>query len=636
MATPSDHPAPQDPRRRLLAGLRWAGWALAAYGWHHSPTPYGPGAAEFGLPPGAPPAPDRHPRQRRPRRPPRPAEGGVDMTETIEPTATAADWVTCGRCSALLYAKRFRRDLGVCSECGHHSRLTAPERLAQLLDEGSATVLTSPHPPEDPLGFADLRPYADRLREARADTGMDDALLQATGTIEGHPVVVCVLDFAFMGGSLGTAVGEGIADAAETALRTRTPLVLVTASGGARMQEGVLSLLQMAKTSQALAALDRAGVLTVSVITDPTYGGVAASFATLADVIVAEPGARMGFAGPRVIAQTIGQSLPEGFQTAEFLLGKGLVDDVRPRAELRSTLAGLVRAARPDRGSEPGPDTLIRRFEDLPERDAWESVRAARHESRPTALDYVSHLLDGFQELHGDRIAGDCPAIVGGMGLLDGRTVMVIGHQKGHTTRERVARNFGMPTPDGYRKAARLMRLAAKLRIPVVTLIDTPGAYPGMEAEERGQAVAIAESIRLMSQLPVPVVSVVTGEGGSGGALALGVADRVLCLASAVYSVISPEGCAAILWRDGTMAQDAAAALRLDARELLRMGAVDAVVPEPGEGAHTDPVAAADLLHEALRTALAELDGRSEDELLHERGQRFRDIGRNPIRRSAR
>ncbi len=557
------------------------------------------------------------------------------MTETA-PRARLTDWTVCANCDSLLYGKRFQRELGVCSACGHHSRLTGPQRLAQLLDEGSAEPIEVPELPEDPLEFADLRPYADRLREARRDTGLRDALLLASGTVEGHPVVMCVLDFAFMGGSLGTAVGEGIVRAAEAALETRTPLVLVTASGGARMQEGVLSLLQMAKTSQALAALDLAGVLTVSVITDPTFGGVAASFATLADVIIAEPGARMGFAGPRVIAQTIGQTLPEGFQTAEFLLSKGLVDDVRPRSELRPALAGLVGLSGSGNGPAPDGGGLVRRFEDLPARDAWESVRTARHEGRPTALDYVHHLLDGFQELHGDRIAGDCPAIVGGMGRLDGRTVMVIGHQKGHTTGERIARNFGMPSPDGYRKAARLMRLAAKLRVPVVTLVDTPGAYPGLEAEERGQAVAIAETIRLMSQLPVPVVSVVTGEGGSGGALALGVADRVLCLESAVYSVISPEGCAAILWRDGAMAQDAAAALRLDARELLRMGAVDAVVPEPGQGAHTDPVAAAELLHGALRTALAELDGHTGEELLERRRKRFRDIGRNPIRRSAR
>ncbi|MGW9349610.1 acetyl-CoA carboxylase carboxyltransferase subunit alpha [Nocardiopsis flavescens] len=555
------------------------------------------------------------------------------MTVTA-PTTT--DWLACPGCTALVYRKRFRRALGVCPECGHHSRVGAAERTAQLLDEGSRVPVDLPSPPEDPLEFTDLRPYAERLREARRSTGMEDALLLSTGTVRGRPVVLCVLDFSFMGGSLGTAMGEGIARAADLALETRTPLVLVTASGGARMQEGILSLLQMAKTAQALAALDRAGVLTVSLVTDPTFGGVAASFATLADVIVAEPGARMGFAGPRVIAQTLGRELPEGFQTAEFLLSKGMVDDVRPRSELRAVLAGLLGGGEPAPPPPDGPAPLLRDPAGLPERDAWETVGIARHEDRPTTLDYVHRVLDGFHELHGDRIAGDCPAIVGGMGSLDGRTVMVIGHQKGHTTRERVARNFGMPTPDGYRKAARLMRLAAKLGIPVLTLVDTPGAYPGPEAEERGQAVAIAESIRLMSQLPVPTVSVVTGEGGSGGALALGVADRVLCLSSAVYSVISPEGCAAILWRDGAMARQAASALRLDARELLRMGAVDAVVPEPGAGAHTDPAAAARALHGALRAALAELAGSTPSELLERRRRRFRDIGHNQIRRSAR
>jgi acetyl-CoA carboxylase carboxyl transferase subunit beta len=396
------------------------------------------------------------------------------------------------------------------------------------------------------------------------------------------------------------------------------------------MQEGILSLMQMAKTSEALAELDKAGVLTISIITDPTYAGVAASFATLADVIIAEPGARMGFTGPRVIEQTIGQSLPEGFQTAEFLLEHGLIDDVQPRRELRSTIGHLLAAGRT---GEPGPaeeaanGALIRRPEEVPEQGSWEAVQAARHVDRPTTLEYVAHLLEGFVELHGDRMSGDSRALVGGLGRLDGRPVLLLGHQKGHNTGELVSRDFGMPTPDGYRKAARLMRLAAKLGIPVLTFIDTPGAHPGIEAEEQGQAIAIAENLRLMSTLPVPIVTVVTGEGGSGGALALGVADRVLCFASSTYSVISPEGCAAILWRDRAMAADAAAALRVDAREQLRLGVVDAVIPEPEGGAHGDPLGAADLLRDALKTMLAELTSLSAGDLLAARRRRFREFG---------
>ncbi|KWX02964.1 Acetyl-coenzyme A carboxyl transferase alpha chain [Carbonactinospora thermoautotrophica] len=549
---------------------------------------------------------------------------------------TSSEWVLCCRCRALTYGKRFVRDLCVCPECGWHARLTAQQRLEQLLDPRSAEQLapafdvdTAP-PVYDPLGFVDTRPYPERLREARAVTGLDEAVVCARGTIGGHPVIAAVMDFRFLGGSLGCGVGELITQAAETALREEAPLLLVTASGGARMQEGALSLMQMAKTSQALAQLDEAGVLVVSLITDPTYGGVAASFATLADVILAEPGARLGFAGPRVIEQTVRQKLPDGFQTAEFLFQRGFLDDVQPRAALRTTLARLLAVARPRLSQavpRPAADPVIRRPHDLPPREPWEVVQLARHLDRPTTLDYIDYLVDGFHELHGDRVSGDCSALVGGPGWLHGVPVMVIGHQKGHTLQDRASRNFGMANPEGYRKAARLMRLAAKLRLPVITLIDTPGAYPGIAAEEHGQAIAIAENLRLMSQLPVPIIAVITGEGGSGGALALGVADRVLISANAMYSVISPEGCAAILWRCPEAAPQAAAALRLDARELLRLGVVDGVVPEPDGGAHHDPALAAAMLGDALAATLHELLPIDGAHLVRERRRRFRSFG---------
>ena len=278
------------------------------------------------------------------------------------------------------------------------------------------------------------------------------------------------------------------------------------------------------------------------------------------------------------------------------------------------------------------PDPRIRRAEDLPVRDAWEAVQLARHPDRPTTLDHLHHMLDGFLELRGDRAGGECPAVVGGLGRLDGMAVMVIGHQKGHSTRELISRNFGMPRPAGYRKAARLMRLAARLRFPVITFVDTPGAYPGVEAEEHGQAIAIAENLRLMSELPVPVVTVVTGEGGSGGALALGVANRVLACANAIYSVISPEGCAPILWKQPEAAPAAAAAMRIDARELLRLGLVDGVIPEPEGGAHQDPLAAAELLVRSVSATLDELLPLGPQELIQDRRRRFRRFGADAIR----
>ncbi|HEY4454230.1 MAG TPA: acetyl-CoA carboxylase, carboxyltransferase subunit beta [Pseudonocardiaceae bacterium] len=558
------------------------------------------------------------------------------MTSTAERSTHSArnappdsDWLACQGCQTLLYRKRFERSLHVCPECGWHGRLTAAQRLTQLLDPGVAEPVVPAATAHDPLGFVDLIPYAERLATARSSTGLEDAVVVLRGQLADGPVVAAVMDFRFLGGSLGVAAGEAITTAAEAALADRVPLLLVTASGGARMHEGVLSLMQMAKTASAMAALDEAGLLTITLVTDPTYGGVAASFATLSDVIIAEPKARMGFAGPRVIEQTIRQRLPEGFQSAEFLLEHGVVDDVRPRPELPHTLGVLLAANRPippNWGQTDG-DPVLRTVDELVERPITETMKLARHPARPTTLDHLAHWMDGFIELHGDRAGADCAAVVGGLGVLDGLPVMVIGHQKGHSTAELVRRNFGMPSPAGYRKAARLMRMAAKLRVPVVTLIDTPGADPGLGAEENGQMVAIAECLRVMSSLPVPIVSVVTGEGGSGGALAFGVADQVLMSANAIYSVISPEGCAAILWKTADATARAAAELRIDARNLLRAGIVDGVVPEPDGGAHENPTEAVGLVRDAVINALKVLRRRSGPQLVRTRRQRFRRFG---------
>ena len=258
---------------------------------------------------------------------------------------------------------------------------------------------------------------------------------------------------------------------------------------------------------------------------------------------------------------------------------------------------------------------------------AWQRTQIARHPKRPHTLDLVNLLLEDWVELHGDRVFGDDKAIVGGLALFEGEPVVVIGHQKGRDTRENIARNFGMPHPEGYRKALRLMQLAGKFGKPVITFIDTPGAYPGLGAEERGQAEAIARNLREMADLPVPIVCVVTGEGGSGGALAIAVGNRVLMLEYAIYSVISPEGCAAILWGEATKAPEAAEIMRVTAPDLLELGVIDAIVPEPVGGAHRNWEAAAASLRAVLREQLWELRSKSESELIEERQEKFRRIG---------
>ncbi|ROO62452.1 acetyl-CoA carboxylase carboxyl transferase subunit beta [Micromonospora sp. Llam0] len=568
-------------------------------------------------------------------------------------TAVAAPgrnrWLRCRACRALVYRRRMRRNLEVCPECGHHQRLTAAERIGQLVDPDSFTGLADRAAEVDPLGFVDSMPYRRRLAQARAATGLAEAVVCGTARIGGQRVVLAVMDFRFLGGSLGCAAGELITRAAEEALAARDPLVLVTASGGARMQEGVLALMQMATVSCAIAELRAAGLLTVSVVTDPTYGGVAASFATNTDLVIVERGARMGFAGPRVIRETIRQALPVGFQTAEFLLRHGQVDmvverhDLRPRlrALLALTAGGRAGTGPPAGSTVPGTGPTAAGTGPIPRPrpthradatpTAWQSVRTARDLARPTTLDYLRTAFDGFVELHGDRLGADCPAIVAGLARLGDQPVAVIGQQKGHDAREMLARNFGMASPAGYRKALRVMGLAARLGLPVVTLIDTPGAHPGVDAEEQGQAAAIATCLRTLARLPTPVVAVVTGEGGSGGALALAVADRVLMLQNAVYSVISPEGCAAILFHDRAAAPRAAAALQLTAPDLVRLGVADGIVGEPPGGAQRDPAGASDRVRAALTAALPDLLAVPTADLLRRRSRRFRRYGAGTV-----
>ena len=319
-------------------------------------------------------------------------------------------------------------------------------------------------------------------------------------------------------------------------------------------------------------------------------------------------------------------------------LGKGNVVSVwldfeKPILELEKQIQELrASAAGSGLGGEPQLSELERKAEALRREvyanlTRYQRVQIARHPRRPYSLDYIEKCFTDFRELHGDRHFADDPAIVGGVAYFEGRPVVVIGQQKGRDTRENLVRRFGMPNPEGYRKALRLMQLADRFRIPVVTLVDTPGAYPGLGAEERGQAEAIAVNLREMATFGVPIVTVVIGEGGSGGALAIAVADRVLMFEYSVYSVISPEGCASILWRDGKQGARAAEALRLAAPDLQALGVVDGVMPEPAGGAHRDPDTAAATLARALRENLDALAGVSPEELVRLRGERFRRIG---------
>jgi len=544
--------------------------------------------------------------------------------------AVAVPGATCRRCGADLAASSTWERLRVCSVCRYHGTLSARRRLDLLLDEGSFREAHQSLSSVDPLLFSDRVPYSARLEEARAKTGLEEAVVVGTGRINGRECVLAVLDFEFMGGSMGTVVGEKVALAIEQAIDRKLPFISVAASGGARMQEGMLSLVQMAKTSAASTRLHQAGLPFISVLTDPTTGGVYASFASRGDVIIAEPGALIGFAGPRVIEQLTGRAKPKDAQTAEYLLANGQIDAVVDRSRLRNVLATLLQLLGSRWDVSPRGENELYRPELRPPASAWEAVELARHPDRPTSRDYIRMILPQFVELHGDRLSLDDPAVICGLGDLGGITVMVIGQERGRGEEEHERRHGGRMSAEGYRKAARAMRLASAWSLPILTLIDTPGAALDFDSEARGLAPSIAQCLSTMSILPVPIVAAVIGEGGSGGALALGVADRVLMQENSIYSVIAPEGAAAILYHDAQRARDLADALKLTAADLKMLDVVDTLVPEPEGGAHLDPDYAALLLRNFVLDALIELRKKSSKKLVDERYRKFRRMGQQP------
>ena len=499
-----------------------------------------------------------------------------------------------------------------------------------MLDEGTFRESHHSLTSIDPLVFSDRVPYSERLGQARENTGLEEAVIVGTGRINGRDCVVAVFDFDFLGGSMGTVVGEKVALALETAADKRIPFISIAASGGARMQEGMLSLVQMAKTAAAAMRLHRAGLPLISVLTDPTTGGVYASFASQGDIILAEPRALIGFAGPRVIEQITGQSRPADAQTAEYLLEHGQIDAIVDRTRLRNALATLLQLFGNPWNLSPRGEQELYGPEVRPPSSAWEAVELARHPDRPTTRDYVRCMLPYFFELHGDRLSADDPAVICGVGDLGGITVMLIAQERGRGDDERQRRRGGRMTAEGYRKAARAMRLAASWRLPVVSLIDTPGAALDFDTEARGLAPSISQCLATMSILPVPVVAAVIGEGGSGGALALGVADRILMQENAIYSVIAPEGAAAILYHDAHRARDLANALKLTAADCKLLGVVDTLVPGPEGGAHHDPDYAALLLKNFIVDALIELRRINPNKLIDERYRKFRRMGQQP------
>ena len=555
--------------------------------------------------------------------------------KAAQPNVPDAICVRCPGCGQMLFTQELEENQMVCGKCAHHFRLPARRRIAMTCDEGSFTEFDENVKSGDPLHFPG---YAAKMRQARLH-GWCDEVVTGRGTIEGEACCVFAMDPQFMMGSMGSAVGEKITRLFEYALREKLPVVGFTLSGGARMQEGMLSLVQMAKTSAAVKYHSDAGLLYITVLTDPTTGGVTASFAMEGDVLLAEPGTLAAFAGPRVIEQTLRQKLPKNFQRAEFLLEKGFLDAVVPRAKMKAVLAHILRlhSGHPqsaEDGNEesdgvreiaaaktpPAAQKAAARSGKAPARkDAQDVLKAARAPGRPSGRMFIRGLCSDFIELRGDRRFGDDHAIIGGIGRIAGMPVTVIAQEKGADIEERSRRNFGMAHPEGYRKALRLMKQAEKFGRPVLCLVDTSGAFCGIGAEERGQGQAIAENLMEMMTLRVPVVTVLLGEGGSGGALALAVADRVWMMENSVYSVISPEGCASILYKNPGKAAEAAACLKITPPDLLGLGIIEEIIPE-GDGQYR-------LLQGKLTECFGGLLRLSAAELCEQRYARFRRQG---------
>ena len=488
----------------------------------------------------------------------------------------------CNKCGAAIIAEDVKKGYYICPKCHGYFRVHAYRRIEMLADEGSFEEWDKEMEFVNPLDF---RGYEEKVERLKEHTKLNEAVVTGRIMINGNPAVIGVCDGRFMMASMGHIVGEKITRAVERATEEKLPVIIFTCSGGARMQEGIVSLMQMAKTSAALKKHSDAGQLYISVLTDPTTGGVTASFAMLGDIILAEPKALIGFAGPRVIEQTIGQKLPKGFQRSEFLLEHGFVDRIVEREEMKDVLSQILEIHSGKKLHDEEKGAAQESVEKAVRSDltAWERVQISRKKNRPVGTDYIGKLFTDFMEFHGDRYFKDDHAIVGGVAYFHGMPVTVIAQAKGKTTKENLDRNFSMPSPDGYRKALRLMKQAEKFGRPVICFVDTPGAFCGFEAEERGQGEAIARNLFELSGLKVPVLSVVIGEGGSGGALAMAVADEVWMLENSVYSVLSPEGFASILWKDSKRASEAAEVMKLTAQDLERLGIVEQVIREPEE-----------------------------------------------------
>lgn len=530
----------------------------------------------------------------------------------------------CNACKQEISRSILDNNYSICPQCGYYMRLYANKCIMLLADRNSFQEWDKNMKWSNPL---DDDVYAQKLIDTSVKYKLNDAIITGEMKIKDLPVAIGVMDTRYMMASMGYVVGEKVARLFEKAEKKKLPVILFCCSGGARMQEGIISLMQMEKTAASVKRHNEAGLLYISVLTNPTMGGVTASFAMLADIILAEKGAMIGFAGPRVIEQNIGQKLPSGFQTSEFQKEHGFVDSIVERTTLKNDLLHILEIHKESKKVIRKLSRIKRKSldEEIEHKTAWEKVLIARSRERPTSMEFINWLFEGFYELSGDRVSGDDHAIVGGFAKFKGFPVTVVGHQKGKDSLENaIYRNWGMPNPQGYRKVLRLVKQAEKFHRPVIFFVDTMGAACGKESEERGQAIAIANLLQELSVLKTPILSIIISEGGSGGALALGIGNEVWMLGNAVYSILTPEGYASILLRDSSKASEVASQMKIEAIDLIKMGIIDRIIKEKEPITKDNMNEICIILEKEISDFLIHYSKKTTSDIVNERYRKFR------------
>jgi len=529
----------------------------------------------------------------------------------------------CLVCSLNLVNQEIYQIYRICPRCRFHYSITPRQRIELLTDQKTYKEKYKHISSLDPLGFSSKITYRTRLFNDQKRTGLTEAAIIGEAKIQGIKVVISILDFSFLGGGMGSVVGEKIALACEYAMQRELPLVSVITSGGVRLQEGTLSLMQMAKTAAATNRLHKKGLPYIAILANPTTGQTYASFANLADITLAEPGALIGLAPLRDLQITESEPLPLEAHSAEAHLRNGMIDGVVDRVDLNNTIGTFAKLLTSPRINAKVLQPINRKEYAKQRPEAWKAVQRARHPLRPTTRDYLEKLFSDFIEIRGDRITGDDPTVICGLAELAGKTIVLIGQQRINKNPDQ--QNY--ISASGFHKIRRGIGVANKFSLPVITFIDTSGPFMTLEAEQKGIGPAIAQTTSAILDINAPTIALIIGEGGREGALVLSMTDTVLMMENAIFTPVSPEQAANLMYRDASRVSDAAESLRLTAQDAKDMNIIDKIIIEPEGGAHTDIAMTSLIIQENLIRELALIQESSMEKLIKKRYKKFRNMG---------